>query len=171
MPSPNAGMPQLIVSTYPSQLLWLAVTFIALYLLMKRLALPRVEAAIETRRRRLDDDLARAATLKSEAEAMIAAYQKALAEARADAQARMRETRERLAAEAAERQRQINEALARQVAAAEQDIAAARTRAVADMRGVAVDVARSIAEKLTGLPADPGTVAAAVDRAVAERPL
>lgn len=167
---PHTGMPQLIVSTYPSQLLWLAVTFIILYVLMKRLALPRVEAAIETRRNRLDDDLAQAARLKSEAEAMIAAYQKALAEARADAQARMRETRERLAAEAAERQRQINEILAGQIAAAERDVAAARERAVADLRGIAVDVGRSIAEKLTGLPADQRAVAAAVDSILAERP-
>ncbi|MGH7097523.1 MAG: F0F1 ATP synthase subunit B', partial [Stellaceae bacterium] len=128
----HVGMPQLDVSTFPSLLLWLAITFIVLYGLMKWLALPRVAAAIETRRNRLDDDLARAAALKSEAEAMIAAYQKALAEARADAQARVRETSAQLAAEAAERQRQTAEVLARETAAAEREIAAARARALAD---------------------------------------
>src|SRR5579884_2147965 len=120
---PNIGMPQLDASTFPTQLFWLAVTFIVLYGLMKWLALPKVATTIEARRTRLDDDLARAAALKSEAEAVIAAYQKALGEARADAQARMRETSERLAAEAAERQRQIGEALERDIAAAEHDIA------------------------------------------------
>jgi F-type H+-transporting ATPase subunit b len=168
---PNIGMPQLDVSTFPTQLFWLAVTFIVLYGLMKWLALPRVATAIEARRNRLDDDLARAAAHRSEAEAVIAAYQKALNEARADAQARIRETSERLAAEAAERQRQIGEALAREVAAAEQDIAAARAHAVAELRGVAVDVARSVTEKLAGVAADPRAVAAAVDRVMAERPV
>lgn len=168
---PNGGMPQLDFATFPSQLFWLAVTFIILYVLLRALALPRIETAIETRRHRLDDDLARAAALKAEAEAVIAAYQNALAEARADAQRRMRETGERLATEATERQRQIAEALAREIAAAEGDIATARGRTLADLRGVAVDVARSIAEKLTGLPADPGALDAAVARLLAERPL
>jgi F-type H+-transporting ATPase subunit b len=171
MPNPHIGMPQLDVSTFPSQLFWLAVTFIILYVLMKRLALPKVETAITARRNRLDDDLARAAQFKSEAEATLAAYQQALAEARANAQARMRETGERLAAEAAERQRQIGAALARRIAAAEGEIAAAKARALADLRGVATDLACSVAEKLTGMPADPQATAAAVDRVLAEHPI
>ena len=69
-------MPQLDVSTFTPQLVWLAISFIALYLLMSRLALPRVDAIIEARRKRMDDDLARAAAIKAEAEAVIAAYQK-----------------------------------------------------------------------------------------------
>jgi len=62
-------MPQLEVSTFVPQLFWLAITFVVLYLLMKGIGLPRVGGAIEARRRRIDDDLARAAQLKSEAEA------------------------------------------------------------------------------------------------------
>jgi F-type H+-transporting ATPase subunit b len=166
----HIGMPQLDFSTFPTQLFWLAVTFILLFGLMRWLALPKVAEAIEVRRNRLDDDLARAEALRSEAEAVLAAYQKALNEARANAQAQMRETGERLAAEAAERQRQIGEALAQRIAAAEREIAEARTRALADLRGVAVDVARSLAEKLAGRPVDPQAVAAAVDRTMAEHP-
>jgi F-type H+-transporting ATPase subunit b len=168
---PNTGMPQLDFSTFPTQLFWLAVTFIILYVLMKWLALPRLAAAIEGRRNRLDDDLARAARLRSEAEAVIAAHQKALTAARAEAQTRMRETSEQLALEAADRQRQITEALTRQIVAAERDIAAARARATSELRGVVVDVAQSVAEKLAGVPVDQQTVAIAVDRALAERPL
>ena len=76
-------MPQLDISTFPPQLFWLAVTFIVLYLLMSRLGLPRVTAIIEARRKRLDDDLSRAAEVRAEAEATVAAYQRTLAEARA----------------------------------------------------------------------------------------
>ena len=72
-------MPQLEVSTFLPQLVWLAITFCLLYLLMARIGLPRVGGVIEARRRRIDDDLARAAQLKSEAEAVMAAYQQTLA--------------------------------------------------------------------------------------------
>ena len=80
-------MPQLEVSTFVPQLVWLAITFVILYLLMSGIGLPRVGGAIEARRRRVDDDLARAAQLKSEAETVLAAYQQTLSNAREEAQA------------------------------------------------------------------------------------
>jgi len=162
-------MPQLEVSTFVPQLVWLAITFVILYLLMARIGLPRVGGAIDARRRRMDDDLARAAQLKSEAEAVLAAYQEALAKARAEAQAAVKQTTDRMAAEAAERQRQLGEALARQTAEAERQIAAAKQKALSEMHEIAADVARSVTEKVTGSAADPGSLAAAVDRAIAER--
>jgi F-type H+-transporting ATPase subunit b len=162
-------MPQLDVATYAPQLVWLAITFIVLYLLMWKLGLPRVGSVIEARRKRIDDDLARATELKEEAEAAMAAYQRALAEARAQAQAMVKERTDRFAAEAAERQRQIAASLAQQTREAEQQIAAAKVRAFAEIRDVAIDVARSVTEKLTGAAADETKLAPAVDRAMAER--
>jgi F-type H+-transporting ATPase subunit b len=162
-------MPQLDVSTFVPQLFWLAVTFGLLLLLMARVGLPRVGGLIEARRRRVDEDLARAAQLKTEAEAALAAYQEALAKARAEAQAAVKETTDRMATEAAERQRQLSESLARQTAEAEQQIAAAKQRALSEMPEIATEVARSVAEKLIGSSADTASVAAAVDRAIAVR--
>src|SRR3954451_19742786 len=97
-------MPQLDVATFPSQLFWLAVTFIILYILMSRVGLPRLTVAIDARRQRREEDLARAARLKTEAEAANAAFQRTMAQARAQAQMAIKETTDRLAAEAAERQ-------------------------------------------------------------------
>ncbi len=162
-------MPQLDVSTFVPQLVWLVITFIVLYLLMSKLGLPRVSAVIEARRKRIDDDLARATEIKVQAEAAIAAYQQALAEARAQAQATVKERTDRFAAEAAERQRQLASALAEQTKQAAQEIAAAKERAFAEIRNVAVEAARSITEKLTGAAADEAKLAPAVDRAIAER--
>ena len=162
-------MPQLDFATYPEQLVWLAITFIVLYLLMWKLGLPRVSSVIEARRKRIDDDLARANELKEQAETAMADYQRALAEARAQAQATVRERTDRFAAEAAERQRQVAAALSEQTKAAEQQIAAAKERAFAEIRDVAVEVARSVTEKLTGAAPDETTLAPAVDRAMAER--
>lgn len=166
---PNAGMPQLDFSTFPMQLFWLAVTFITLYVLMKWLVLPQVAAMIKTRRDQLDTDLARAEQLKAEAETVLAAYQQSLAAARAEAQAAVKESTDRLAAEATERQRRLGEALARQTAAAEAEIVAAKQRALAELHEVAIEVGRSITERITGSAPDAATLAAAVDRALAER--
>jgi F-type H+-transporting ATPase subunit b len=162
-------MPQLDVSTFTPQLVWLAITFVVLYLLMSKLGLPRVNAILEARRKRVDDDLARAAEIKAEADAVVAAYQRTLAEARARAQAAIKERTDKFATEAAERQRQLAESLAEQTRAAEREIGAAKERAFSEIRNVAVDVARSVTEKLTGSAADEARLAPAVDRAMAER--
>ncbi len=162
-------MPQLDVSTFTPQLVWLAITFVVLYLLMSKLGLPRVNAILEARRKRVDDDLARAAEIKAEADAVVAAYQRTLAEARARAQAAIKERTDKFATEAAERQRQLAESLAEQTRAAEREIGAAKERAFSEIRNVAVDVARSVTEKLAGLAADEARLAPAVDRAMAER--
>src|ERR1700722_3162372 len=86
--------------TFPSQLLWLALTFAALYLLMSKIALPRIDSILERRRARIAGDRAEALRLKGLSDAAIAAYEKALADARGRAQALVNESRRRQAAEA-----------------------------------------------------------------------
>src|SRR6476660_9499021 len=89
---PNAehggGFPPFQKDTFASQIVWLALTFVALYLLMSRVALPRIAAIFEDRRQRIDGDLAQAQRLKDSSEAALAAYEKSLADARNRAQTR-----------------------------------------------------------------------------------
>jgi F-type H+-transporting ATPase subunit b len=162
-------MPQLNVETFPSQLFWLAVSFIVLYIVMSWVGLPRLSAAIEARRQRREDDLARAAQLKTEAEAANAAFQRTMVEARAQAQAAIKETTDRLAAEAAERQRALAAALAERIDEAERRIAATKQQALSEVRGIAADVGRSVVEKLTGSAPNNARLAAAVDNVLAGR--
>lgn len=162
-------MPQLDFSTFPSQIFWLAVIFVLLYLLMARVALPRVSAMIDARKARIEGDLERAAQMKAEAEAVMAAYERSLADARAQAQATLKEAMDRFAAEAAERQRKAAEALGAVTTAAEKRIAAAKAEALAGLRAVAIDVARTATRKLVGVDVDEGSAGAAVDRVMRER--
>jgi F-type H+-transporting ATPase subunit b len=162
-------MPQLNVETFPSQLFWLAVSFIVLYIVMSWVGLPRLSAAIEARRQRREDDLARAAQLKTEAEAANVAFQRTMVEARAQAQAAIKETTDRLAAEAAERQRALAAALAERIDEAERRIAATKQQALSEVRGIAADVGRSVVEKLTGSTPNNARLAAAVDNVLAGR--
>jgi F-type H+-transporting ATPase subunit b len=162
-------MPQLDISTFPPQLIWLGITFIVLYVLMSRLALPRVGNIIAARRNKIDGDLEKAGAMKAEAEATIAAYERALATARQSAQAVLKATTEKLAAEAAERQKVLSDRLAADTAAAEKRIADAKNATLADLGVMAAEAVRGAVGKLTGETIDDRRIAAAVDRAVAER--
>ena len=149
--------------TFPSQMFWLVLCFVLLYVITARLVQPRVSGIIDGRRNRIAGDLAEASRFKAEAEQAIAAYEKALTDARARAQAIATETRDRLQAEA-DRNRKILEAeLNARLAEAEKQIAATKSAAMANVRGIALEAAAAIVTRLTGVTAPEPAVAAAVD--------
>jgi len=162
-------MPQFDIATFPPQIFWLAVTFLALYLVMALVGLPRVGGIIKRRREHISDDLDKAQRMKAEAEAVIAAYERALAEARTKAQETMRETMERLNAEAAEQQKKLAESLHAETAKAERRIAEAKAQALKSLRGMAAEVAQAAAAKLAGGAVDSGRIGNAIDQVLKER--
>ncbi|MGB8757453.1 MAG: F0F1 ATP synthase subunit B', partial [Pseudolabrys sp.] len=96
----KTAFPPFNPQTFASQLFWLVVTFVLLYAIMAKIALPRVGGIIANRQKRIADDFAEAEQSRAQSDAAIAAYEKALADARARAQAIANETRERQAAQA-----------------------------------------------------------------------
>ncbi|HLH94280.1 MAG TPA: F0F1 ATP synthase subunit B' [Xanthobacteraceae bacterium] len=154
-------------TTYPSQLFWLAVTFVALYLLMGRIALPRIGAIIEKRKGRIEGDFAEATRLKGESEAAIAAYERALADARARAQALVNEQRQRQVAEAEKERKALDARLSARIAAAEAGIATSKAAAMENLCGIATEAATAIVQRLAGVaPASPDAAAQAVAEAL-----
>ena len=168
-PAQAAGLPQLDVTTFPPQLIWLVLTFAVLYLVMSRVALPRVSQILEERQQRIEDNLTKAESLRQEAQAAAEAYEKSLAEARAEAHGVMIDTINRIAEEAARQQAALSENLDKETGAAEQRIGEARDAAMASLGDVAAEVALATAEKLTGENLDDKEVAAAVSKIMEER--
>ena len=148
--------------TFASQLIWLALFFIGLYLLMSRVALPRDGSIIAARRAQIEKELGEANRLKQESDAAIAAYEKTLADARANAQAIGAKKRDELMAEADKRRKTLEDQLHRQLEGAEKTIAATKTAAMGNVRGIASDAAAAIVERLIGTAPSDKAVADAV---------
>ena len=147
-----AGLPQLDIATFPSQLIWLVITFAVLFILMSRVSLPRISQVLEKRQHKIDDNLKKAESFKEEAEAAAAAYTKTLDEARADAHAIMLKTRNRIADDAAKKQSELSDELEAEIQAAEGRIFDAKNTAMAGLGDVAAEVALYAAEKIYGEP-------------------
>lgn len=160
------GFPPFQKETFASQIVWLVITFVALYLLISRIAIPRISGIFEERAKRIEGDFAEAQRAKAESEAALAAYEKALADARNRAQAIGAEIRDKLHAEAEERRKALEAKLNAQLAEAEKTIAATKTAAMVNVRGIAVDAASAIVERLIGTTPPAPAVAAAVDDAL-----
>lgn len=158
----DGGFPPFQPQTFASQLVWLAIAFVLLYVLMSRLALPRVASIIEDRQKRIAGDLADAERLKQESDAAVAAYEKALADARARAQTIANETREKQQAQADATRKTLEAGLNAKLAEAEKSIAATKQAAMANVRAIAEDAARAIIERLIGTAPNDKAVAEAV---------
>ncbi len=154
--------PPFNAQTFASQLFWLVITFAFLYVVMSRVALPRIGAIIDSRRRRIDDDLAQAQKFKTESDAAIAAYEKALADARSRGQAIANEMREKQAAAAEASRKALESELNGRLAEAEKSIAATKAAAMTNVSTIAKDTASAIVERLIGTAPSPQAVDAAV---------
>lgn len=154
--------PPFDVSTFPSQLFWLAITFGLLYWLMSKIALPRVSEILEARKARIESDLAQASKAQTDADGASAAYDKTLADAKAGAQATARQMGDKIAAESEARRAALESELNKKLAEAEARIAQTKAAAMGNVASIAGEVTGSIVQQLTGKPADPEAVKAAV---------
>jgi F-type H+-transporting ATPase subunit b len=162
-------MPQLDITTFSPQLFWLAISFILLLVLMSRVALPRVTKVLEQREERIGGNLERAEKLKAEADAVLAAYQKAMADARVQAQAALAQASAEIAATTAAREAEFAKKLADQTSIAEGRIKASKAQALAEVRNIAGEIAAAMTSKLTGVAVASGEAGAAIDAVLKER--
>jgi len=162
----GGGFPPFQSQNFPSQLVWLVIAFVLLYVLMAKLALPRVASIIESRQKHIDEDIAEAGKLKQQADEAVAAYEKALADARARAQSIANETRERHEAAADATRKQLEDELNTKLAGAEMSIGATKQAAMANVRSIAEEIARAIIERLSGSAPNDTAVANAVASAL-----
>ena len=163
------GLPQLDPQGFVPQLVWLAITFVVLLLILSKVAMPRIDRVLEARRTRIDGDLEQAARMRSEAEAIMTSYQKALADARGEAQALQRSVAEATAKASTAAQDTVTRELAAQAREADERIATAKNAALSNVRSIAVEVAEAAVARLSGEPASRATIETAVDGVMQER--
>ena len=163
-------LPQLDVETYASQIFWLIVTFIVLYFLVAKIAMPRIAEVLEGRQERIEDDLDKAETLKKEAYLVRVEYEKALSSAREEAHEATRRAQEEIAKHGAEVEALANQKVANMLKDAENRIEAARTEASSEKetvtdtleQNVARDIIGDTVKKMVGIDVSPEDVNEAI---------
>ncbi len=157
----SAGMPQLDFSTFPNQIFWLVVTLVVIYLVLSRIALPRIGAVLAERSGTITNDIAAAEELKQKAVEAEAAYDQALADARAQAGAIVADAKAEMQAELDVELKKADKKIAAKSAESEAAIAEIRDGAVKSVTQVAKDTAKELVAAFGG-KADAKTITAAV---------
>jgi F-type H+-transporting ATPase subunit b len=158
----GGGLPQLDATHYPSQLLWLAISFGLLYWLLSRVLLPKVEDTLKRRRHQIEADLAGARQLQKRSEEVAAAYEAALAEARTQASGIAGDMRVKLNAEVDAERSRVDDEIGAKIAAAESEIADTRKKAMGEVEGITTTVVGDIVNRLIGRTPGPAEVKAAI---------
>ena len=162
-PAEHAGLPQMDVGTFPSQVFWLAITFGLLFFVLWRKTLPMIAGAIGARRGQIEGDLGTAETLRKDAAGALAGYESALASARKGAVQLANDNRKGIQTEIDQMKAAADATAQASAAEAERRIAAERAKAVVGVRAAASSAAADIVERLLGMPVS----ADEADRAVA----
>ena len=144
-------MPQMEFADYMPQVVWLVITFATLYLLMAKLALPRITDILETRQRRLDHDLELSEKLRDEAQETLAEYDAAIVSARAEAESLLVKVRENIQTDTQERIAELNVRLESEIRESDARIRHAMSQAMDELMIVAGNSARAAVERLAGI--------------------
>ena len=176
--SSGPKLPQLDLATYSSQVFWLTVSFVVLYFLLAKLAMPRIAEVLEERQERIEDDLDKAETLKKEAYQVRIEYEKALSAAREKAQDATRHAQEEIAKRSAEAESAAQVKVTVMLEEAEKRIAASKTGAEGTSgdpissleRSVAQEVVANAVQKLIGVDVTAADIDAAIAATLEERP-
>jgi F-type H+-transporting ATPase subunit b len=161
-PAEAGGLPQFDTAWWPGQIAWFLIIFLAVFILMRSVFVPRIGGTIANRDATIEGDIARARQLKDEADAQVAAAAAETAAARASSQKLASEARAKAQAEIAAGLAKEEAKLAESTAKAEASIAEARDKAMGGVRAIAIDTAQAIVGKLTGKPASAAEIEAAL---------
>ena len=156
-------MPQLDLSTFPNQIFWLLIALGAIYYVLSRVALPRISSVLAERQGTITNDIAAAEDLKLQASEAEAAYDKALADARSEANRIAEENRAEMQAELDEKQAHAEAEIAAQQAESEKRIDEIRANSMDNVDQVAKETAMAVIGAL-GFDADQSRVDSAVDQ-------
>jgi F-type H+-transporting ATPase subunit b len=159
-------MHQLNINDFAPQLIWLAISFVLLYLIMSRLALPRVGQILEERSSRIAGDLATAAKLREDTEKAIAEYEQALADAKARAQGIARQARDEMTRDIERQRAEVDQTIAAQTTDAEKRINTMKEAALTHVGEIATDTAEALVARLLGKTVDRSELQGAINEAL-----
>jgi F-type H+-transporting ATPase subunit b len=167
------GMPQLDFKTplTTSQVVWGAIIFVVLYILLSRTGLPMVASVLEERAAKIAKDLDEARAAKAGADEGMRQADQATAKAHAEAQAAINAALDEAKKTAAAQAEVLNARLEKQLQDAEAQIAQARASAMGALREVAMETAATVVTRLSGKAPDAGRLDTAVGSALAARGL
>ena len=146
----GGSFPPFNPATFAPQLVWLTLTFTALYLVLSRKALPRIADVLEERANRIKRDLDAADRLKAETDKALASYDQALTDARSNAGTIAKDMRAKLAADIEKQKAAVDAQMTIKIADAEVRIATTKTKALASVSEIAASTATAIVERLIG---------------------
>jgi F-type H+-transporting ATPase subunit b len=164
----KSGLPQLNVNDMAPQLIWLALTFLALYFILSKFTLPRISSVLDERKNRIERDIAEGERLNSETQNAIAEYEQKLTDARGKASTMAKENRDKVAGELETKRLAAEAADQERMATAEERINAMKSEAMSQVAAISTETAQELIRKLVGTEVSSDEIQRAMQPAAGE---
>jgi F-type H+-transporting ATPase subunit b len=150
----NEGMPQLDVSTYPSLIFWLVITFGFTILVLKFYITPKMYEILNQRKEKIDTDLFEAKKSREDAENSKLNQESSILEAKEKAFQIISEATEKSKRDAQSFEKNSKEKLLKKLTDAEKGITNAKNESLKVVNEIATDIAISLSQKVSGIKAN-----------------
>lgn len=146
--SEQAGIPQLEFSSFPNQILWLVVFLLAIFIVVRMIALPRIGQIVSQRAKRIKTDLEDARKLNEKIEGLENSIEEALAEAKRFSEGKAAETRNEILEMQNKALEEAEVTVRAEFAEAEKRIEAIQDEALTNIRAIANEAAVEIVNQI-----------------------
>ncbi len=150
----GGGLPQFNIDTFPTQLFWLAITFVVMYAVFSSRILPDISGILENRRVHIESDLETADRLRKEADGVQAAYEANLDHARNESKRLVNDVHATMKSRTEAQMNSLRQKAEHDMTALEARLGNAKAEAMEQMTTIAAEVASEAAAKIVGTPAD-----------------
>ena len=160
----KAGLPQFDVTTFPSQIFWLAIMFVVLYVYFAKGALPKLSKVIEKRHATISSDLEQAEKISQDVEKTRSDYEEAMKKAHDEARKTIADVEQHLKADADNQAEIFKDKSAKAILDLEDKMASLKAKIKAELDNVAVDLTSDIIAQLTPLSVKEADIENAVSK-------
>jgi len=160
--SAEAGMPQLDPTYWASQAFWLIIIFIALYLALSNLFIPKIKDSIDNRENKIKDDLDEAQKLKNLAERKLKEYELSIEDAKKEVQKIIFESKNKLNLEIQSKKKEFEKEIEIEIEKAEKEIENLKKDSLKNILTISEEMASKVIEKISGEPMNQSSVKAAI---------
>ena len=160
----EAGMPQLNPEYWFSQIFWLIIFFIILYLAVSKIYLPKIKNNLDNREKKIRDDLGQAKDLKELSEKKNVEYLQLIEKAKKKIEKNIADSKIEIADKIEKKRENIENEIEVEITKAQKEIAKLKIDSVSDIKKISEDLTSEILEKIIGDKLNNSSVKATVDQ-------
>ena len=159
----SGGMPQLNPEFWISQIVWLILTFGALYIVLSKVILPKISDNLESRRSQILENIEIAEKQREESEEKVKEFEKIILNSKLEAKNLFNEARQKVLEDVDKKRSELEKSIEAEIVSAEKEIQSLNSNSLENIKKIATDTSSDLISQLIGQEVDKNTISSIVN--------